>query len=88
MPRRQRLSALLLCLCLLAPPAVAEPLRVAVAANFRATAERAGAAQAAQAPIARHPRVDGLREAARDAVWSSWRSFFDPQGPRSRRSRG
>ena len=44
MPRRQRLSALLLCLCLLAPPAVAEPLRVAVAANFRATAERAGAA--------------------------------------------
>lgn len=44
MPCRQRLSALLLALCLLALPAVAEPLRVAVAANFRATAERAGAA--------------------------------------------
>ncbi|MHA7815759.1 MAG: molybdate ABC transporter substrate-binding protein [Pseudohaliea sp.] len=49
MPRRKRLSALLLALCLLALPAVAEsvlaePLRVAVAANFRATAERAGAA--------------------------------------------
>ena len=42
MPRRMRLSALLLALCLLALPAVAEPLRVAVAANFRATAERAG----------------------------------------------
>ncbi|MEQ8262302.1 molybdate ABC transporter substrate-binding protein [Pseudohaliea sp.] len=44
MPRRKRLYALLLSLCLLALPAVAEPLRVAVAANFRATAERAGAA--------------------------------------------
>ncbi len=44
MPRRMRLSALLLILCLPALPAVAEPLRVAVAANFRATAERAGAA--------------------------------------------
>jgi molybdate transport system substrate-binding protein len=45
MPRH----ALLLALCLLALPALAkpakaQPLRVAVAANFRATAERAGAA--------------------------------------------
>ena len=44
--------------------------------------------QATYTPIACYHRVEWVCEAARDAVWSSWRWFCGPQGPRSRRRRG
>jgi hypothetical protein len=41
-----------------------------------------------ETPIDRYRRVEWVCEAARDAIWSFWRSFCGPQSPRSRRRRG